>query len=433
MRPTILATLLLATACGPQNAQIVAGDYAGFLAASNSLTVIKDNLKYEDFQTNYAIDCRDFATARNERENEQLRLEGRIPVCRGDTREDGSTVAREDWPPPHEVWLDNDGFRVIGDPLEPWRGEAIMTSEGDFQLTFHQRLPGGEDFRFAIVVDPVFRPRDCVQRGGELSFEDIDGNWIEEWSRDADNGTLYYLNASSFQFAPEEIIQGQVNPDYNPQPWFFPPEWGAGFAAGQFGDDRLRVRGARYAPPEGYIAYQTESDLFGGVGGVTVDQLFYCGSPFPDFPASAEQAAACLPFMTEQVEDITGTIMETYREIQHPMVGGDDDSLPTIRPRVHDNAWREHDGSSAGLDGWVGLHYNWIRFDDGSTLERGGSASGEFSLLFDAEDNQSRIYVRGNFETRRIKQDTWVSEFVPEVKFEENGTTVCGVPGTELQ
>jgi hypothetical protein len=137
--------------------------------------------------------------------------------------------------------------------------------------------------------------------------------------------------------------------------------------------------------------------------------------------------------MTEQVEDITGTIMETYREIQHPMVGGDDDSLPTIRPRVHDNAWREHDGSSAGLDGWVGLHYNWIRFDDGSTLERGGSASGEFSLLFDAEDNQSRIYVRGNFETRRIKQDTWVSEFVPEVKFEENGTTVCGVPGTELQ
>jgi hypothetical protein len=34
--------------------------------------------------------------------------------------------------------------------------------------------------------------------------------------------------------------------------------------------------------------------------------------------------------------------------------------------------------------------------------------------------------VRGSFKVDRFKRDRWTTDYLPAVKFEENGTTFCG-------
>ena len=63
-------------------------------------------------------------------------------------------------------WLMNDSFFLKEGELDTWRSEAVMTSEGDFQITLHQELAGGkEDFRIAFVIDPNYQPVECIQSG----------------------------------------------------------------------------------------------------------------------------------------------------------------------------------------------------------------------------------------------------------------------------
>ena len=448
MRSSSLALILLATACEPKNAELTAGDFTAFLA-TDSLTLFRESLKIDEFATAYAIDCRVFEGAEND---DRLRLDNRLPVCPGDPgiveSEDAvfvngaqvSPAVQGDWPLEHESWLDNGGFQVVSDSFDPWRGEAVITSEGDLQMGFHQRLPGGEDFRFMIAVDPNFNPRRCNQEGDDLNFEPIDGDWLENWSEGVD-GTMFFLNGAEFHYAPEEVRQGEEDPiRYTAQPWFIPEEWRAGFAAGQFADDRLRVRSARYARPAAYIGVDNQGLLSSPAAPITRADLFYYGydSVYGDGPeefgeiVGAELAAARVDAETAVVDEIASEIMSEYRNMEVPSAE-DVDGLPSIKPIVHNNDWREHDGNPAGYDGWVALNYSWIRFDSSSELVKGGAASGEFSILFDAEDNQSRVQVRGTFNIKKIKKDTWVTDFLPDTKFEENGNTVCGVPGTELQ
>ncbi len=431
MRIASLVGALAIAGCAPQNAKLTGGEYAAFLSASNSVTVLKDNLNYDKFRDYYGIDCREFLSASSEREIERLRLDNRIPVCRGDEREDGSIVDRDDWPPQHEVWLGNDGFIVVGDELEPWRGEAIISSEGDFQIAFHQRLPGGQDFRFVIAVDPDFQPKRCVETENGVQLEDDDGDWVANWSNDleatGESGRLFYLNANQYHFAYEELLREQETPGYSPRPWFFPEEWRAGFAAAKFGDDRLRVRSGRMAPPANYISYENDADLLGGSGGLGIDDLFHCG--FGVF-TTQQQVDNCLVSLGQEVNVIADEILAEYQNLGVP--GASDDGNPSFRPRVHDNSWRTYDGNSAGADAWVELQYSWIRFDDDSLLEKGGSASGDFSVLFDAEDNQTRVLVKGSFEIPRIKKDTWTTDYLPVIRYEQTGETICGVPGAEL-
>ena len=80
-----------------------------------------------------------------------------------------------------------------------------------------------------------------------------------------------------------------------------------------------------------------------------------------------------------------------------------------------------------GLDNWVGLNYAWVKFDAGSQLEVGGAASGEFMVFFDGTENASRLIVRGRFDVSKFKQDTWGTPYLPTIKFEESGTTPCGL------
>jgi hypothetical protein len=420
-RAMVLTGSLLFTACAPQNVSLE-GDFTALLSDNGSVTLDRGNLKLDEFDRQYAIDCRDFATARSDEENEVLRLNNRLPLCRGDVNEDGVTVSREDWPPQHETWLDNDGFVVVGSAFDPWRGEAIITSEGDVQIAFHQRLPGGEDFRFAIAVDPDFQPRTCVQSedGEGVDYAQVDGDWIGNWSQGLEEGDrMFYMNSGAYQFNPQNL-PALSNPD--PDQWYLPNEWQAGFSRGRFADDLFRVRPTRFATPESYFAF---ADFEGGGSAAAVSRsdLFHCPWAGEEFDPNYELHANCVAGQEGRMETIADEVLSEYELIDLPL---DSELFPSMRPRVHANAWRTPDDSNAGLDGWLEFHYSWIRFDAGSELETGGAATGEFQMVFDANDSPSRFFVRGKFNVSKFKRDTWTTEYLPPTKFAENNSTLCG-------
>ncbi|MFT6376117.1 MAG: hypothetical protein ACJARS_002773, partial [bacterium] len=77
---------------------------------------------------------------------------------------------------------------------------------------------------------------------------------------------------------------------------------------------------------------------------------------------------------------------------------------------------------------WVELHYSYVRFDEGSAFEKGETVSGEFQLLFDASESQTRVMVSGRFNVDKLRQDRWVTDDVQAAKVDENGTSLCGEP-----
>lgn len=423
MRRVHLLLPFLLAGCAPQNAHVEEGDFTVFLSATNSPTVDKGKLDIEAFGTTEgferrpAIDCREFTDVTKQKEIDALRLQDRAQICPGDA--DPSPL----WPPAHETWLADTGYYVLGGKLDPWRGEAIVTSEGDIQIGFHQRVPGGEDFRFSFVVNPDFQPTQCVQdaTSGEVTAEPVDGDWIAEWSKDltgADaGGQLYLLNAGSFQFDPRDPKDQ----------WFLPDQWEAGYGAGKFADDGFTSRATLFGDPSTYL---NPIDPVSGQINVQASDLLWCppdGSEYP-YPVSRPKynnQAECLAGVKERADGIAD---EVQAELEAFGVPAATDTLPGVRPRVHGNEWRVSDGKAAGYDGWVELDYSWVEFDKDSDLSVGGSASGTFNLMFDAGDSTSRFYVRGRFTVDKFKKDTWTTAYLPDIKKEENGTIECGKP-----
>jgi hypothetical protein len=536
--------------CAPQNATITAGEYTAFLAISNSITYQRGDLKLDQFDRQYYVDCREFFDA-TVKETEDFRLgEGtgeqgdvRLPICTGDPGVGGN------WPPTQETWMDDDGFLVVGSELDPWRGEAVITSEGDVQISFHQPLPGArDDLRFAIAIDPDFQPRQCVQNesGDGVEYKEIDGDWVAGWSGDIKEGEgggrLFYLNALAYQFAPRETIEHNLDPaTADLRRWNIPDEWQGGYSEAKFSDDRLFMRSARYGDPASYLTYETASNSLGGLDllpDVFTGDIYYCQSWREEYnrclePARLQTYSACIAAATDQLGrdqcgisfsecledeeagfsgdrlgedgDIligigipfygfgsftrSGLVVSGYelctieyaacaneatldgestapceaefatcheeayqacktstddvatsasRQIRNelaragvpgaeePEEGETAGALQTLQPRYHKNEWRTPDGFAAGIDDWSELNFNWIRFDEGSELEVGGSASGTFQLVYDAIDSASRLFIRGSFEVKKFKKDTWTTKNLPPIKFEENGTTECG-------
>lgn len=379
LRPIPSFLLLLSVGCAPQNAELTEGTYWTFLSYNSSRTLFEGNVDLDAADDYYAIDCRQL------QEGEE-HLPNALDICGSDN-----------WPPRHEGWLRRDAFEVISEPLEPWRGEAVITSEGDLQITFHHRPPGSEDFRFAIAINPDFEPLRCVETAaGGVHYEIVDGaDWVEKWSEDVD-GTLYYLNSGAYQF----------NPSNTDDLWILPQEWRAGYAAARFAAEDFSMRRVRYGLPSAYISYELDES-----SQPTAADLFYVPMLAGTDPAENEDFQAEI----DRVERVADTTQEELA-----MVGVD------FRPMVHTNEWRIPDGHAAGLDGWVELHYNWIRFDRGSDLSVGGEASGDFGLVYDAQESQSRVFVTGSFQIDRIKRDRWVTADVEAAKLEEYGTTLCG-------
>ena len=94
-------------------------------------------------------------------------------------------------------------------------------------------------------------------------------------------------------------------------------------------------------------------------------------------------------------------------------------------PISHLNLWRIPDGKPPGFDGWAETHANYVVFSGDSDLTVGGSASGAFSLLYEADDSSTRVFVKGKFEIDKIKKDNWVTENLEANKLEEAGVTLC--------
>lgn len=386
--PFGLMVAVAMTGCKPNNATVDEGRYMAYLATNTSPTLFQTELDFEGAETSFNIDCRDADDTVGDL------LEDPLDICDRTwaTLSSGTPVYVA-----NEGWVGTDGYRAIGGPLEPWRGEAVITSEGDIQIAFHQRIPGGEDFRFLIVVDPNFQPRRCAQgASGETFAEDIDGDWLDNWSDDADSGMLFYLTNGAFQFDPS-------NTD---DIWSLPQEWRSGGAWGRFGREDLRARPPYYATPQAYN--DRAVDEFSGPSSSSLFRVLDIESG--DDPETNSDYQRVI----RRVEDIVEETNDEFEDIQAP-----------ITAQIHTNEWRAPDGSAAGLDGWVELHYSWIRFDDGATFDKGDPLSGDFNLLFDGVESQTRVAVSGSFTIDKLKKDRWVTDDVAAEKLEENGTVLC--------
>ena len=483
---------LLLTAFSPQSAVLTSGEYWAFLSESTSFSINKGTVVPEDWgeEDYWQVDCREFETPA---EKNALKLPDALKIC--NTWEDLDGDGRTE---PDALWMGQGAWHVVHEELEPWRGEAIITAEGDLQIGFHHRLPGGSDFRFALLVDPNFAPHRCNAQTGES--EPVDGDWVDNWTEDlrtladgpipphfavledqVDTGRLWYLNARSYQFNPDDLEGGDL--------WFLPEQYEAGYAAGQFSEEDFHSRAPRWGSLfmydqldlvdayEGSIYVPQRSDLFfcqledmgGKLGeclydgqGVGVDgECAYDGvlssevctelsdctngaqgetatcdgyvapidcssvdscspsipgvitcdgyeAPVPDY----DRFDACVVDEAVEVNDIADEIKSDY-----------DDVRVTYRPMVHDNLWREADGTQAGFDGWIGLHYNYVAIT--GDIEVGSSVTGAFSLMMDGDESNSRFMVQGKFTVDKIKADRWVTDDLRAQKLEENGNSLC--------
>jgi hypothetical protein len=422
----IAVPVLLGMACAPQNAEITGGTYTAFLSLNTSGVFVGDQVDIDQFDNSWIIDCR----AQDIRHPEAL-----SELC----DEEAGRVANpwEASRSQHESWINRDGYLAVHEELAPWRGEAVMTSEGDFQLTFHHDLPGN-DFRFAIAVDPKFAPSECRQdESGAVSLQPIDGDWIGGWTRGVSEpnfeggevqfvgntdpgGTMIPLNANSYQF----------NPDLTTTSWVLPQKMEAGYARARWGPEEMFMQASRFAEPVAYANFELDSDtgpplgllyvLHPGIGGRAIDVEDYQGDDYE------EKLRASTPFrnLMNRVELVAQQV-EQEMDFLHAGRGVNE----SYRPFVPSNAWRRPDAYYSGLDRWGEMHTSWIRFDqERDQIARGEDVTGEFRLWFFGANSQSRLLVEGRFEAKGIKRDTWVTRDVMAEKMEENGTGVCGEP-----
>jgi hypothetical protein len=346
-----LALLPLVAACTPHQAE-VKGAYTTWLAHRSSATVAEG--KFDLSKANSIIDCTE-------------------PPLK-DSDVDCATVA-----PEYFLWLAEDTYYVFKGDLEPWRSEAIITSEGDFQLTFHVGLEGGEDFRVALVIDPDFAPKKCEQdpTTGEVALQPVDGaDWVEQWSADEDGMFIYYLNAGAYQYNPSD------SRDY----WILPDEWAAGFSASKF-----------------------------------VAEEFYSEAPiYGDYNTAVINWYSNNPATWQGLVDQATTRQTTWAQelIEQGLAQSD------FAIKMESNDWRPVDNTQAGLDGWVEMDFSWVRLDK-RPLAVGDSVKGDFQVLMYSSESSSRTLLTGSFEVPEIMEDKAGYPNLDEQKREENDTPVC--------
>lgn len=423
-----LPILLLAAACTPNNLVLTSGSYVAFIADGSSLSLQKGEVVPEDFPIHYNVDCREG--------EDDIILPDPIKVC-----------GAENWPPTNEVWAAQSGYKVVKEDLDPWRAEALITSEGDLQLAFHHRILGGADSRFIMSIDPDFGPTHCVQTAEGPVREPLDGDWIGEWSKELDwiqenkadypgafdhmepylDGRLFFMNAYSFQYDPR-------NPDG--RDWDLPNEWTSGAAQGKFSEEDLFHRPTRYGDPRIYNALDVSGSTETQYLGIEANDLFWCdlepgADPTTDPCMVVDQDTTTTP--VEGLEQrVRRTQLETFVELDRLFTPDKDaDPIFAYAPLGHLNYWRAADGLPAGFDGWGQLEYDYIVFSSDSVIEPGGHAKGAFTMVFDAGLSQTRVFVKGTFEIENIKKDHWVAPDLPEIKLGENGAELCSAASEE--
>ncbi|TNE84809.1 MAG: hypothetical protein EP330_27775 [Deltaproteobacteria bacterium] len=383
--------LLLAAGCTPNNAVLESGSYLAFFPTDGSPVLREGKIKIDEEGEVGLLNC-----------SGELAELGGVNQANCDALGLDGTFQK-----PDEPWTDDDSFTALFDDLEPWRGEGLLTNEGDLQVTFHHNLSGGADFRFVFVIDPDFQPQRCVQgEGGGSQWENIDGNWLENWSTGADGATRYYLNAGAVQVNPDP---SSWSPDsYDEDEWFLPDEWFAGTAAGQYGPSRLGIRRALYEWPWASAArYQGWENIPGGAGNKYIQDV----NNIVTLDVDCADAQAVADGIETNLQGMTANMSGPANM--------------TLGPVVECNEWRERDSSPAGLDGWRGIHYNWVDIDN-PDVEVGDSVSGTFHLALQGDSSQTFIYIQGDFTVDKIKREKWGNPDLNTELIEENNVELCG-------
>ena len=407
---SILQTLALLSACSPMDAQ-VEGRYVAYLAegSSETLSRLERSGKTVAEQAQalglVPVDCRALPdlTAEELAAERLTSQEQYVAHC--------LDVAGAELPLTYFPWLKEFGYWKSEGAFAPdktlsaWRTEALLTSEGDLQLTAHVDLPGLGDFRFGWAIDPDFQPTFCDDDPATGAVERvIDGDWLAHWADDAEavgqGGRLWPLNAGAYQ----------VNPSNQGQSWYFPREWMAGTAFSRLEDEQFYSHPTDYADPAGVPLY---APMYLG------EERLY------------PQAAGSL---------------ETWAGVMRTRLGSDGAGTPAIPDLstigrsefqpfffVEDNTWRPADPAGSegatGLDGWLGVMPGWVRIDNPEAIEVGNDepVTGEFQVYLEGVAAASKVLVRASFTLDEIREDTWgYSPTLEERKQAENGTPVCG-------
>ncbi len=233
---------------------------------------------------------------------------------------------------------------------------------------------------------------------------------VENWSEDEFDRSIYYLNAGAFQ----------RNPADSGDNWFFPREWYSGYAHSKFAAEEFESAWIVDVDAVSDVTSGTFGDCDIADGGECPaireydygNQAWYLAidSRDPDPAAYTEWVD-----WFNETADVWAAELTTYAGLSHD--GYD--------YKVEGNQWRPIDDQESGLDNWVEVHRSWVRIDDGSTLEPGGKATGDFQIYFSGYEAISQMVVQGSFEVDEIKEERWHNGVLEDELIDRNETPVC--------
>ena len=412
MRLPALSLLLPAglLGCAPHDGEVT-GDWLVYLSEGSSLNLqdIEDARRIDlSAQENLdrlgllPIDCRLLDEA-----DEGQRLPLADPAICSDT-------AQWFW------WFNYYPFYKKEGKIDAYRVEALLTTEHDLQLTVHMNVPRYGDVRFGWVVDPRFQPAECVEVGdGTAVLEDVDGDWLTNWSAAEGGGTLFNLNAGTYQ----------INPSNADDYWYIEQDWLGGTSFGRFVNDDFYGHPTDYLDQYGYPLYtysydsQTSTQQYGNLPQSNFDYDGWVDRMVDEFTYTADHPS-----------DLTGMGQSEF----------------PLNIKIEDNAWRispdevdvESAGNAAyGLENWIGINTSWVKIDltpdEVGALESGRQdkpITGTFQISLDGLASASKLFVSASFSLDHIGADVWgYPATLDEIKREENNTPVCGEDRTTLE
>jgi hypothetical protein len=388
-----MLSFLFLFGCSPQHATLSNARWFTWLAANSSKVFIDESLPFLDTlaeTTNYPetlnismFEC----SPRGEGDDGFLKPQDGIAYTTGEACEAVNEISFE-----NHKFIQNDGFFLLQEDVNPWRTEALINGEGDLQLTVHHDLPDGEDFRFTFSVDPNFQPTTCTTNDqGEPQVEYVDGSdWMTRWSSNEEGYKIIYLNSGAYQINPSDTE------DY----WFLTTDWNSGFGHAKFSAEEFN------SVPTSYGNYDEEG------GG---DDFMYIDSrSAPDYTSYNSEISS--------LEELA----EGWQDELSIAAGANVDGVGYFEHKIEGNEWRPVNTSNAGIDGWAEVHSSWVRIADGSEVVDGGSVTGDFQIMYTASESNSQLLVKGAFSIDNLKEDPWAYPIMEDIKRSEYGTPFCG-------
>ncbi|MSQ03190.1 MAG: hypothetical protein EXR71_15085 [Myxococcales bacterium] len=342
-------------------------------------------------------------------------------------------------------FFDDKAFYLNQGDVVTWREEALITSEGDLQLTLHMNTKFG-DVRFGWVIKPGFQPTECVDIDGVATERNVfdDGNWVDGWSAsyEEDAGySVYMLNAGATQ----------VNPSNTGDYWYFDRTWLAGASFSRFADEDAYMYTSDYADYSAagnaplWVGVDDDGHTVSGYGvgdGYGSEQYpeLNCGkdgdscntSDYADFVQLLKDN-----FNTGGVDNADVSYAPVQDELANYAGLSRDDFPFTIK--IEDNSWRTTaagEGTSAeGFDNWSSINPGWVRLKgtraELEALEPGtldAPLVGDFQVMFYSSDSSGSVWaMNGSFEISKIGEDVWGADTgLDELKRIENETPECG-------